>query len=185
MKTSIVIIALCFAHALVLAQDKSDPHHRFAVGLWGHYHTENHRLGLSGHLKWMLPSQHPTANRFLLIAKVSHTAPSSGSFFAAFDNGKYDNISAAYLMLGHRINWFDKGWRKAAIEPPGNNAAYLEFNVGAGYNGHVHQYGIGLNPIIGYSFNQRFELSMAYQGLFVKKGYSSLNLLEVGMGYRF
>lgn len=185
MKTFIVAIALCVVHALALAQEKSDPNHRFAVGLLGHYHTENHRLGLSGQVKWLLPTQHPAASRFLFTAKVSHTAPSNGSFFTAFDDGKYDNISAAYLMIGHRINWFDKRWRAAASDPAGNNTAYLELNVGAGYNGHLARYGLGLNPVIGYSFNQRFELSMAYQGLFVKKGYANLNLLEVGLGYRF
>lgn len=185
MKTSFIAFALCVAHVMGLAQDKSDSNHRFALGLWGHYHMENHRLGLSGHVKWMLPSQHSTGNRFLLTAKASHTAPSDGSFFSAFDNGKYDNISAVYLMAGHRVNWFDKGWRAAATDPPGNNAAYLEFNVGAGYNGHVRRYGLGLNPVIGYSFDQRFEVNMAYQGLFVKNGYSNVNLLEVGIGYLF
>src|SRR5690606_5931269 len=120
---------------------------------------DNHRVGLSGHVKWLMPTHRPTANRFVFTAKATHTPPSNGPFFSAFDQGKYDNISTVYAMVGHRINLFDKGWNASASDPAGNNAVYLEINAGAGYDGHHRNFGVALNPLIGYSFNQRFELN--------------------------
>ncbi|MGK6351704.1 hypothetical protein [Parapedobacter sp. DT-150] len=185
MKTAIITVVLLLFYSATFSRDKPDPRHRFAIGLLGHYHTENYRFGLSGHFKWLLPTDQANGNRFLFTAKATHTGPEDGPFFSVFDQGKYDNISSVYVMAGHRINLFDKGWRATASDPTGDNAVYLEFNIGGGYNGLNRLFGVALNPAIGYAFNQRFELNMAYQGLIVESGYPNLNYLEVGAGYRF
>ncbi|MFC7523870.1 hypothetical protein ACFQRK_07965 [Parapedobacter sp. GCM10030251] len=185
MKAILIGAGAMLAQSLLFAQDKQDPSHRFAIGLLGHYHTENYRLGLSGHFKWLLPTNHASGDRFLFSAKATHTGPADGPFFTAFDNGKYDNISSVYLMVGYRVNLFDKGWRSAATAPITNNAAYLEFNAGGAYNGLHRRFGVALNPVIGYAFNQRFELNIAYQALLLGSGSPSQSYLEAGFGYRF
>ncbi len=184
MKALTITLALFALHGTGIAQEKSDPAHRFSIGLLGHYHTEYHRFGLSGHVKWLLPTQHPTANRFVITAKASHTAPSNGPFFSIFDDGKYDNISALYLMGGYRVNLFDKARIPLPSAPVGNNSVYLELNVGAGRYDLHGGYGVALNPSVGYSFNQGFELTMAYQSLVMKKNSTNQHFLEIGIGYQ-
>ncbi|MFC3196346.1 hypothetical protein ACFOET_01845 [Parapedobacter deserti] len=185
MKTCVIGALLVLIRFLLFAQEEPDPNHRLSVGLLGHYHATNYRLGLSGHLKWLLPSSHAGGNRFLFTAKATHSEPKNGPFFSAFDNGKYDNISTVYLMVGHRINLFDKGWRASASTPVGNHSAYLELNGGSGYNGLHRRFGFALNPVMGYSFDQRFDINFGYQSLLVGTDYPNLHYLEVGLAYQF
>lgn len=167
------------------AQGNEDPTHRLSIGISGNYHTANERVGLSGHIKWLFPTQQPTASRFLITGKASHTPPSNGGFFNAFDKGRYDNISAVHLMGGYRVNLFDKHRFAGALAPVGPHSAYLELNMGGSYIGYTRNFGFAINPVFGYAFNQRVELNVGYQGTFTKTGVANLNLLELGVAYCF
>ncbi len=182
----VLLSSLCH-HQLLLAQSGQRENvfeNKLVLGLAANYAIGPDRFGVSGHAKWLFGCSDQSCGRFLITGKLTHTAPSNGGFFNLFDQGKYDNISAVHLMGGYRHHFYDTQPYISATS--GGNGFFVEGNAGVSYIGHERVWGLGLNPVVGFSTESGLELTVGYQGVLVaQQDKSHLHLLEVGVSYRF
>jgi len=151
------------------------PKSHFEIGLGGAVRVNFKRAGLTGNLKWVLPTKDEDGNGFLITAKATHLPATNkgSSFFSAFNEGKANNISAVYLMGGYRLYILDN--------PKPNSNLFFEFNLGIAQVG-LNNTGLGINPLFGYQFSKHFGLTLGVQALILK---NPAHLGELGLSYRF
>jgi len=150
------------------------PKSHFEIGVGGISSVNFKRAGISGNLKWVLPTKDEDGNGFLITLKATHLPATNGSgFFSAFNEGKANNISAVYLMGGYRLYILDN--------PKPNSNLFFEFNLGIAQVG-LNKTGVGINPLFGYQFSKHFGLTLGMQALIVK---NPIHVGEIGFSYRF
>ena len=69
------------------------PKSHFEIGIGGISRVDFKRAGISGNVKWILPTKDEEGNGFLITAKATHlpsNKPGTG-FFDGFDKGKSNN----------------------------------------------------------------------------------------------
>ncbi len=151
------------------------PKSHFEIGVGGISRVDFKRAGISGNIKWILPTKDEEGNGFLITAKATHLPANNtgGGFFDGLDKGKFNNTSSLFLMVGYRVYILDN--------PKPNSNLFFEFNLGLAQEGTLKT-GIGINPLFGYQFSKHFAITLGAQASIVK---NPSNLWELGLSYRF
>src|SRR5690606_36327781 len=183
MQTASVLTLQIMLCSSVLAQAYCPGRHQFTVGLTSNYNYNHTRWGVSGYVKWLLPSHAFEGHRAVLTAKATHSPSTDGGhFFHGFDHGNYNNTSAIHLLGGYRFHFWDKRRFAGPSARPGRHAWYLEGSAGATYVGYDHSFGVAVPPLIGSSFSSTFHLTVGYHASYGKR---DINLIELGVAFSF
>lgn len=82
---------------------------QIAINVQGTYNGFSYpaTLGVGMDIKLMLNAQQnaDAYNQYVITLKGTHTMPTDGPVWGAFDDGKFNNMSAIILMAGYRFNF--------------------------------------------------------------------------------
>jgi len=155
------------------------PKSHFEIGIGGIARVDFKRAGVSGNIKWVLPTHDEEGSGFVITGKATHLPADNGAgFFSAFGMDKTaNNISTLYLMVGYRQYLLDH-------HKPNTNL-FFEFNLGlaqVGIRKPTANTGVAINPLFGLQFSKHFAATIGVQALIVKR---YAHVAEIGLSYRF